>query len=112
MGLNKVCVDKGVDMFGNIVTLGQRVLFNRADPGGVGIGIITNIYEYTKDDGTQIFSRNGYMRNWSGNYVDKCYEYQLRTLGKRNTEKREYEIIGKVDENILNSIRPENSEII
>lgn len=104
MGWNKKCVDKGVDMFGNIVTLGQRVLFNRAEPGGVGIGVITNIYENTKDDGSQVFSRNGYMYTWSGNYVDKCYEYQIRTLGKRDTQKREYEIISKVDENILNSI--------
>ena len=44
------------------------------------------------------------MYTWSGNYVDKCYEYQIRTLGKRDTRKREYEIISKVDENILNNI--------
>ena len=45
----KETVEIGKDMFDNDIVIGQHILFNRAEPGGVGIGVVTNIERHKSD---------------------------------------------------------------
>lgn len=101
----------GKDMFDNDIVIGQHILFNRADPGGVGIGIITKIEKYSSDkpDG-KVFSRWGH-EYFKTRQKDFKYYYTIKTRYGRETTKWDYEIIGKFDNNIgytFNNLKYEN----
>ena len=85
----------GRDMFDNDVRIGQKVLYMRADPGGVGIGEVIDIRisnKATKDKPLKeyIGYRYGYSSKKS---VDKIFCYKLKTEGKIETYKYNNEII-------------------
>jgi len=93
-------VEIGLDMFGNQVKVGQKVLYCRAAPGGVGIGIVTHIRECVPDEGKKLYEFSGH-EYYRLNKVDKKYEFEIRTQFARNTWKNASEIIAYVDETIL-----------
>ena len=96
----KETTDIGKDMFDNDIVVGQHVLFKRADPGGVGIGIVTKIEKIWSDkpDG-KVFSMWGH-EYFKTRKKDFTYNYTLKTRYGRETTKRDYKIIGKFDNNI------------
>jgi hypothetical protein len=107
----KETVEIGKDMFDNDIVIGQHVLFNRADPGGVGIGVVTNIERYKSDkpDG-KVFSMWGH-EYFNTRKKDFTYYYTIKTRYGRETTKRDYQIIGKFDNNIgyvFNNLKYEN----
>ena len=72
----------GRDMFDNDVRIGQKVLYMRADPGGVGIGEVIDIRisnKSTKDKPLKeyIGYRYGYSSKKS---VNEIFYYKLKTL--------------------------------
>lgn len=90
-------VQTGVDMFDNIVSVGQKVLYKRAAPGGIGLGVIKEIKltDKTTDDHKLVDSigfRYGYSCPKS---VNARYYYGIETEGKRITFKRATEVIGE-----------------
>lgn len=107
----KETVEIGKDMFDNDIVIGQHILFNRADPGGVGIGVVTNIERHKSDkpDG-KVFSMWGH-EYFKTRKKDFTYYYTIKTRYGRVTTKRDYEIIGNFDNNIgyvFNNLKYEN----
>ena len=106
----KETVEIGKDMFDNDIIVGRHVLFKRSDPGGVGIGIVTKIERYRSDK-----SDGKVLSMWGHEYFktrkkDFTYSYTIKTRYGRETTKRDYQIIGKFDNNIgyiFNSIKYE-----
>lgn len=90
-------VQTGVDMFDNIVSVGQKVLYNRADPGGVGLGIIKEIKLTDKStDDRKLLDNVGFRYGYSRSKpVNARYYYGIETEGKRITFKRATDIIGE-----------------
>ena len=100
-------VDTGKDMFLNDVVVGQKVLYLRAAPGGVGIGEVTKIEVLDKRSGNiRIGWKHGY-KHYKTKSMDIWYRYQLKTQEKRTTEKFFHEIISQFDNEVYERIKDE-----
>lgn len=85
----------GRDMFDNHVYVGQKVLYMRADPGGVGIGEVIDIRIANKrTPNVPLKEHIGYRYGYSSRKsVNERFYYTLKTEGKRVTYKYNDEII-------------------
>lgn len=96
--INKV--DTGFDMFGNEIKVGQKVLYVRSSPGGVGIGEVLSITEYCAIRGKNLYEFSGY-EYFKLLPVNKKYEFEICTQHGRKTYKTSGEVIGYADETSL-----------
>lgn len=87
--------EMGRDMFDNDVRIGQKVLYMRADPGGVGIGEVTDIRIANKSTSEKPLKEHiGYRYDYSSRKsINERFYYKLKTEGKRETYKYNNEII-------------------
>lgn len=100
-------VDTGKDMFLNIVSVGQAVIYERAAPGGIGIGIITKIEMTDKQEVLAVAGwKYGYAR-YSTKKIDKMYRYHIKTQSGCITIKNFSEIIGQYDISVYDRIKDE-----
>jgi hypothetical protein len=100
-------VDVGKDMFLNDVVVGQKVLYLRAAPGGIGIGEVTKIEVIDKRSGNiHIGWKYGY-KHFKSQRMDVWYRYTIKTQGGRITTKYFDEVIGRFDTEVYNQIKDE-----
>lgn len=100
-------VDIGKDMFLNDVYVGQKVLYLRAAPGGVGIGEVTKIEIVDKRSGNiHIGWKYGY-KHFKSQRMDIWYRFTIKTQGGRITIKYFDEIISRFDTEVYERIKDE-----
>ena len=100
-------VDIGKDMFLNDVYVGQKVLYLRAAPGGVGIGEVTKIEIVDKRSGNiHIGWKYGY-NHFKTRSSDIWYRFTIKTQGGRITIKYFDEIISRFDTEVYERIKDE-----
>lgn len=100
-------VDTGKDMFFNTVHVGQPVIYERAAPGGIGIGVITKIEITDKQEALAVAGwKYGYSR-YANKKIDKMYRYHIKTQSGCITIKNFSEIIGQYDMSVYDRIKNE-----
>lgn len=100
-------VDIGKDMFLNDVYVGQKVLYLRAAPGGVGIGEVTKIEILDNRSGyIPVGWKYGY-KHFKNNKTNIWYRFHLKTQENRTTKKYFDEIIGRFDTEVYERIKDE-----
>ena len=100
-------VDIGKDMFLNDVVVGQKVLYLRAAPGGIGIGEITKIEVTDRRSGNiPVGWKYGY-KHFKTKRMYIWYRFTIKTQSGRITIKYFDEIISHFDTEVYERIKSE-----
>ena len=100
-------VDTGKDMFLNDVYVGQAVIYERAAPGGIGIGIITKIETADKQEALAVAGWKYGYGHYSSKKITKWYRYHVKTQSGCITIKYFNQIIAKYDMEVYDRIKDE-----